>query len=525
MGRPYLSDPRSPDRHYGVRPRPGEPMSRRHLTRREILKLAGAGGLGLALTPQLSQLAGAALRSGAVIGGPLPAIPSLASVGGVLATDVTAAVTPAFIDGAEVSGAYTYNGQWPGTTWRVNPGDTFNVNLVNALDMDTNLHWHGFHVSPQGNSDNVFLSIPPGGSQNYVVAVPPDHASGLYWYHPHKHTTVDTQAYFGMVGAIVVEGGWRDFPGIAEATEKVMILKNIRIEDGAVVTEDPPTTQDELWTINGAVMPDIAAQPGERQLWRIGNLGNDTFFRISLEGHPMHVVAVDGNPVTDIFTVDEYLMPPAGRVEVLIDASYNTGTYAFKQLGYDEGFEDFGPRNLANFVVGGFPAPPPPPIPSHIADHENFALSEPDVRREKIFSANPAIGEWYICDLTFDPNRVDVAAQLGHMEEWTLKNVDTEDHPFHIHQNDFQVTEVNGVSQPFRHYNDTYIVPKGGEIKIRQRYTDFTGKWVYHCHILFHEDHGMMGTIEVTDPPPPVPTPTPEPPKPVAPVAKPAFTA
>ncbi len=481
-------------------------MSHR-IGRRRALQLAAGGAAALAVAPQMGRIA-SALGPLPRVGGPLPVIPSISSADGVLASEVTAAVTPAVIDGQNVTGAYTYNGFLPGETWRVNPGDTFRVGLTNQLDSTTNLHWHGFHVSPQGNSDNIFLAVESGEHQDYEVALPADHPAGMYWYHPHNHTTVDAQAYFGMVGAIIVEGGWRDFPGIAEATEQVMVLKNIRIENGEVVTEDPPTTTDELWTINGSVMPTISARPGERQLWRIGNMGNDSFFDVALDQHPMHVVAVDGNPVNDVFTVDSWLLPPGGRVEVLVDVAGVPGTYDFKTLGYDQGFEDFGSRTLGYLEVAGQPADPLPPIPTHIADHENLALVEPDVLREEIFSSDPSAGEWYICDLTFDGNRIDVHAQLGHMEEWTLKNIDSEDHPFHIHQNDFQVTKINGIEQPFRNYNDTFIIPRGGEITIRQRYTDFTGKWVYHCHILLHEDHGMMGTIEVTDPVPPTTTTT-----------------
>ena len=100
----------------------------------------------------------------------------------------------------------------------------------------------------------------------------------------------------------------------------------------------------------------------------------------------------------------------------------------------------------------------------------------------------------------FDHNRVDYVVKLGDVEEWTLKNLDTEDHTFHIHVNDFQVMSVNG--QPYNAHGlqDTVVLPIGGEVVVRIPFTDFVGKFVFHCHILPHEDTGMMGVVEVVDP-------------------------
>lgn len=284
------------------------------------------------------------------------------------------------------------------------------------------------------------------------------------------------------------------------------MLKEVVVSEGAITPESPGVTTNELWTINGQVNPTITAAPGERQLWRVGNLGNDSFFRLSLDGHDMHIVALDGVPVRRVQTVSEYIVPPAGRVEFIVEPG-DVGTYQFKNLLVNEGFETFPERTLATFVVEGEPVSGLPPLPDTIDDSlVDLRDAEPDVTRQLVFNMDAVVdasgdfantGNWMICDLTFDAARVDVSAKLDDLEEWTILNRDTEDHPFHIHQNDFQVTEINGVAQDFIGYRDTVTIPRGGSVTIRQRYTDFTGKWVFHCHILFHEDHGMMGTIEV----------------------------
>ena len=100
----------------------------------------------------------------------------------------------------------------------------------------------------------------------------------------------------------------------------------------------------------------------------------------------------------------------------------------------------------------------------------------------------------------FDSNRVDQTLTLGHLEEWTILNTSNEIHPFHIHVNPFQVVAINGQPVDRPGYDDTFPVPARGSIKIRTRYVDFDGKFVIHCHILFHEDHGMMQVVRIVDP-------------------------
>jgi len=132
-----------------------------------------------------------------------------------------------------------------------------------------------------------------------------------------------------------------------------------------------------------------------------------------------------------------------------------------------------------------------------------------DKIRELVFSASESnttmnrFGEQgtnMIDGKVFDHNRVDQKVKLGNLEEWQIKNIDDDDHTFHIHVNDFQVMSVN--DQPYEAHGlqDTVILPANGEVVVRMQFQDFVGRFVYHCHILPHEDTGMMGTVEVVDP-------------------------
>ena len=98
----------------------------------------------------------------------------------------------------------------------------------------------------------------------------------------------------------------------------------------------------------------------------------------------------------------------------------------------------------------------------------------------------------------FNENRVDQFGRLGATEEWTINNASSLQHPFHIHINPYQVTKING--QPFNalSYEDTTPVPANGSITMRTRFLDFPGTWVFHCHILGHEDGGMMAIVQVS---------------------------
>ncbi len=144
-----------------------------------------------------------------------------------------------------------------------------------------------------------------------------------------------------------------------------------------------------------------------------------------------------------------------------------------------------GPLTVATGGVGS-------PIPS---DHI-------DAHRLVSFSEDPVTGLFFINHATFDHNRVDVKVPLGNVEEWTIRNASDELHVFHIHQVAFQVLSINGKAVPFDGLVDTVNTPIHGEVKIRIAFTDPTivGRFMFHCHILEHEDKGMMSQIEVYDP-------------------------
>ncbi len=437
--------------------------------------------------------------------------------------------------------AYTYNGTSPGPTLRLRPGDRLVIHLTNRLDSDTNLHTHGLYVSPEGNADNVFLSVAPGETQTYEYEIPPEHRSGLFWYHPHRHGTVADQVAAGLAGAIVVEDDLDGIGEIADSTERIWVLSDPPIGDGPsdlsvgrmdrVLGREGPTP-----LVNGVPTPTIEVRAGTLERWRLVNACSSRYFRLAVDDHEMTVAATDGGRLETPLSVPEVLLAPGERVELLITPT-TAGSYAVRSLGYDRvrgpmgdlgGMGDSGGMGgrggrgetngtmmgaglgsadevvIASMVVSGDSAPAS--LPARLAPADSVALPEPTASRTLELGMGMGMGQrmqgpdamvtFTIDGREFDAFRTDIRSSLGEVEDWTILNPTGMDHPFHLHVWNFQVlegTEWAGVPA----WKDTVNVPAGGQVRFRVPIGGIDGRTVYHCHILDHEDGGMMGVIEV----------------------------
>jgi suppressor of ftsI len=379
----------------------------------------------------------------------------------------------------------------------VHPGDTIRLRLANMLAEPTNLHTHGLTVSPRGNSDNVFLDVAPEQTLDYEIRLRADQAPGLYWYHPHPHGLSDMQVRNGMSGAIIVDGLLDPFPALRQLPDRLMLLKDLQIEDERVVHRD--IGKNTIRTINGIVNPVIVMRPGETELWRIGNIGADLYYLLTLDGHHFQVVARDGNRRSHLTTTDTLSLSPGARTAVLVTAGA-PGVYLLRTGDIDTGPQgnQYAGTVMATVRVEGPAMTPvvPPPALLPVEDLRGKVTN----RRTIVFTESADGDTMFVDGKQFDMNRTDVRVKLGAVEEWTVRNESDELHSFHIHQGPFQLTEINGVRQPADDHRDIVDVPIRGEVKVIIPFTNPTivGRFVYHCHILAHEDKGMMATIEVT---------------------------
>jgi suppressor of ftsI len=420
------------------------------------------------------------------------------SVNGLLFDTLSAAPGTVQVGTQTLSGALLYNGQYPAHLWRVKPGDRLRLLLENKIPgQSTNLHFHGFHVDPNGFSDNVFAEIPSGATRGYSVNIPDDHTSGLNWYHPHFHGNSNDQVHRGLAGLVVIEGDTDQLPEVRGLKERIMALEYLQTDGNNQIKPGGPSA---LQLVNGVLTPSMQARPGETQFFRAGNTSASGWFKLAVDNHKMRILAEDGNAYSQTEDVDFFLLPPGKRVEFLVQFS-GPGTYSVRNQGYKWGGTTPA-AELAKVVVAG-DAMTPQALPTRVADRvERSGLLTAKVDRTRTITFDAQTDQspvkFMVDQQTFDHDRIDISAKLDTVEEWELVNTTGDDHPFHIHINDFIITQINGQAVTNPRLQDTAVIPANGRITVRQRFEDFTGKWLMHCHILGHEDLGMMATVEVT---------------------------
>lgn len=375
--------------------------------------------------------------------------------------------------------AYVYHGQPVPPVIRIRPGEHLSVTLINMMTVPsrescvmvpcqqaTNLHFHGMNVSPVGAADNVLgLLAKPGDTLHYEIDIPKDHPPGLYWYHPHPHGESDRQIEDGMSGALIVDGG--PVRGIAE---RVLVFRR----------------GDERWTINGTARPTIGIAPGERQFWRIVNASSDDFLDLALDGQSLEIDALDGVPLTAPRTADHVVVPPAGRLEAIV-----TGpalTTPLRTRGFDTGpdGDPQPPAVLAELI----------PVGTSQAREVSWArgvessIAYPAEPEATIRFTEDAHG-FYINDHKYDPADGPMfTVRVGSFAHWRIVNETNEVHPFHIHQVHFRAL-------PDSVWLDTVDVPPRGTVDVilDARNPVIRGLSVFHCHIIKHEDKGMMAKV------------------------------
>ena len=473
---------------------------------------------------------------GFVTGQPLVEPNVLASSNGALSTTLTAKLSTTTIGGRRVK-SEVYNGQFPGPTLVVDPGDTLKVLLRNRMKADylpygasdqdptpifpgqpyagfpqmvgnvTNLHVHGMHVSPIAPSDDVLLRVDPGEDYQYTYDLPANSRAGLYWYHPHGHHYADMQVGEGQAGAIVVRGGLDDLPGIAGLRDRIMVVQNVTVHNGAVASSQYLTPEHRLITINGQVQPVIDIKPGETQRWRILNASYERFLKIlpAANGLRMWKLAVDSDTLTAPERIGKVFLAPGQRMEVLVQAGPRTGDFPLVQAKFNQRPTPYGkqPRvQIATVRVAGA-AQTPEAIPTTLLPARDLRGPDVKIAARHVIRFTQSPPKFFIDGALFhdhhgmDPGPV-FLARVNTVQEWTIANDSPEWHNFHLHVDDYQIVRVNGVpvgGQP--QWADSMAVPPGRTIVVRIPFDDFTGTFVFHCHVLVHEDHGMMAVVKV----------------------------
>ena len=478
------------------------------VTRRAFVGVGAAVGASYLAGRGLPRLAGAPLRSRTESAG---RDARLVSAGGRL--DVELVASDDWVDLAgERARLWSYNGQVPGPLLEMAPGDELRIRLVNQLEEPTNLHFHGLHVAPDGVADNIFREIAPGEVASYAFRVPEQHPAGLFWLHPHLHGSVARQVALGLAAPLIIRGGLDAVPDVSAAREHVLVLQDFELDwTGRPI--DPGMAalmggrEGALVTVSGQSRPRYAIEQEGALRLRFLNASASRFYRLSLEGHAMHLIATDGGSLATPQRVDEVLLAPGERRDALVLGSRENGVYRLMNLPYNRGAAGMmggtlGTRTafeIASVVYEGR-AESPHQVPQALGEVERLSAA----RARRTFVLSETMGmvrgrgmgmRFRINGREFDHLRIDDRVRLGDIEEWEYINNTDMDHPMHVHTNPFQRIGADGQPEPA--WLDGIVVPARRRERIRIRFTDFVGATVQHCHILDHEDLGMMSTMQI----------------------------
>jgi FtsP/CotA-like multicopper oxidase with cupredoxin domain len=399
--------------------------------------------------------------------------------------------------------ALVFNGDYDAPLIRTRPGGTVSITLDNQMDETTNLHFHGMTVTPLDSGDSIFREVGPHEKGLYRFKLPPDHSPGAYWYHSHFHGGAQRQVESGIAGPILVDGILDPFPELRGIKERVLVLRNFQKTLTGRLASEIVTSAPSIRTVNGQADPVITIQPGETQLWHLMNISANQYFRIRINGQNVQILSRDGNTVNKRVMTDELLIGPSARFSILVVGA-TMGDHAVELAASNTGAagDQYKGARIATLRVTGA-ALATRSISSAYPVLEDLGKVKVANVRQFAFQDSATDGDAFLINgERFDPRRVNTTVKLGDVEEWRLYNPSQELHQFHIHQTDFQVVAINDKPVPFSGYRDTVFIPARGSITVRIPFRDpvMLGKFVYHCHILEHEDGGMMQVIQVVRP-------------------------
>ncbi len=412
-----------------------------------------------------------------------------------------------------------------------------------------NLHFHGTNVMPTCHSDEVIHTlVNAGASFKYEVKIPADQPPGLYWYHPHIHGLSDAALLGGASGAIIVDGIHRAEPATARLPEQLLIVRDQTLGRAVDWNDSNQPSWDLSLNYVPVPYPDypppiIQMAPGQQQLWRVLNASADAIVDLQLQydGSPqtLRLVALDGVPLSShngahhgsMINVTHVYLGPASRAEFIVtppSAAVKEAT--LMTLGADTGPNgDVTPPHRMAMVKlsgsrivrsrGGEDKPPARVSPAQRVYFDDLEKMTPSAHRTLFFSeTSPGPGQgddsqtFFITvdgeiPTAYDPaSPPSIVTTQGVVEDWTIENRAPEVHEFHIHQIHFLFMARDGVPVPHeqQQYLDTVMIPyyKGTgpfpTVSVRMDFRGpLTGDFLYHCHILDHEDNGMMAVLRV----------------------------
>ena len=328
-------------------------------------------------------------------------------------------------------------------------------------------------------------------------------------------STLNATVHGGLHGAIIVE----DTNAVPVTRERVMVVSDISLDaSGQILT---PSTMEQMMgregslvLVNGQAAPVLEARPGERERWRVVNACTARYLSLRLDGQEMQLLGRDSVRLAQPPDVEDVLLAPGSRADLVVTARrgrsvlrvepFDRGSLMGGMMGGGSMSHSTSPVDLATFAVRGSPQAELAPLPRRDTPRD---LRAREVSRSRVLTFQLGVAggmmggggsrgmSFTIDGNKFDAARVDQKVAVGTVEEWTIRNDGPMDHPFHLHVWPMQLIADNGEPVETPTWLDVVNVPARGEVAVRIAFDDFGGRTVYHCHILDHEDRGMMGVV------------------------------
>lgn len=431
----------------------------------------------------------------------------------------------------EVVPTYGYNGDLLGPTIMLDQGQAVTLNVTNTLPDLTTTHWHGMHVSPMNDGGPHSLIYPnTTWSPSFTVL---DRAS-TFWYHPHGHGLTDYQVTMGAAGMIIVRDALEAalvLPRTYAIDDIPLILQTKAIVGGMLSVH---TGLDSVVVVNGARQP-LAEVPAQVVRLRCLNGSSERTFHLGFENDmPFHVIGTDGGLLAAPLPKTRLRLMPGERVELLVDLSgMQGGTFSMIAFnselpngiigaaevgngmatldGYNDNALNGADFQLLSFSVTAPTSDPITSIPAEFVPVLPYNEADADLTRSFTFTPEGTMpmemieGPFEINGALMDMDVFNEVVPLGSTEIWEFTNNTMVGHPIHIHDIQFNILDRSGMPPEDWEtgWKDVVYVPSMGSARVITRFDDFADPempYMYHCHLLMHEDEGMMGQFLVIDP-------------------------
>lgn len=401
-----------------------------------------------------------------------------------------------FFDGYQTE-TYGYNGSFLGPVIRVNRGETVKIRTSNKLSDETTFHWHGLELPGEADG-GPHQNLKSGESK--IIEFKVDQEASTLWFHPHPEGKTSEQVYKGLAGLIFIDDENSKSLGLPSdygVNDIPLIIQDKKFDDQKQLNYQEAKNEDgtigDALLINGTLNPKLTVN-NEKVRLRILNGSNARNYTFKLStGNSFVQIATDGGFLNKPVTLNEITLTPSERAEIIVDFS-----------GYDSS-SDVALINEGETILLPFA------INNQLTDSRNipeslndFAVTD-DERNLPVSKKLELFGMGNMVTINgkqFDMERIDFTQKQGVTEIWEIYNkpdmMGGMIHPFHIHGTQFKIISVDGIEPPENEqgWKDTVAIQPGEKIKLAVKFKN-KGIYMFHCHVLEHEDNGMMGQVKV----------------------------